>query len=251
MSGGPLPTKRSREIYECSRMSKDVRNALGAVAETLVVLRNFSQEDVRDVFREASFDVPRSTLSDWLHRIDSTGEAVPLGSGVGSAPLLDAFDLELLAGFILHKNFKCEEVHLQTVVTFLRDELGVVMQKSTACEYLKDLGFSRRDLVTRKKSYMRQKEDVGNRYYRWLVRHRISAASFLVCSLDFTYTTHRTRKVHGYARVGAVPPEVSDSTPSFTNCVVTCIWADGVNRTPCVLFTYDALFRSDRHPLAK
>src|SRR3989338_3652828 len=199
MSGGPLPTKRSREIYECSRMSKDVRNALGAVDETLVVLRNFSQENVRDVFREASFDAPRSTLSDWLHRVDSTGEAVPLGSGVGSAPLLDAFDLELLAGFILHKNFKCEEVHLQTVVPFLRDELGVTMQESTACEYLKDLGFSRRDLVTRKKSYMRHKEDVGNRYYGWLVRHRVSAASFLVCSLDFTSTTHRTRKVHGCA----------------------------------------------------
>ena len=32
--------------------------------------------------------------------------------------------------------------------------------------------------------------------------------------------------------------------PSFTNCIVTLYWADGVNRTPSVLFTYNTLFHT-------
>ncbi len=33
---------------------------------------------------------------------------------------------------------------------------------------------------------------------------------------------------------------------TFTNCIVTCVWADGKNRTPPVLFTYNQKFRRDR-----
>lgn len=38
---------------------------------------------------------------------------------------------------------------------------------------------------------------------------------------------------------------------TYTNCILTCVWADGVNRTPAVLFTLDQRFRFDRNPTAK
>ena len=34
--------------------------------------------------------------------------------------------------------------------------------------------------------------------------------------------------------------------PSYTNCIVTCIWADGENRTPAILFTCNPKFRQDK-----
>jgi hypothetical protein len=36
-----------------------------------------------------------------------------------------------------------------------------------------------------------------------------------------------------------------EATPRYTNCIVTCVWAEGVNRTPPVLYTYNAAFRRD------
>ena len=38
-------------------------------------------------------------------------------------------------------------------------------------------------------------------------------------------------------------PKVIDSCPTYTNCVVTLIWADGVPRTPPIMFTADQKFR--------
>lgn len=39
-----------------------------------------------------------------------------------------------------------------------------------------------------------------------------------------------------------------DKVSNFTNCIITCVWADGVNRTPPLLFTYNSAFRLDRNP---
>ena len=206
---------------------------------------------MRELFGHASYPVPSNTLSEWLHRMESTGAAVPRGSGVGHVKLLNEQDQDLLAGFILQKNFESKEVHLQTAVDFLRNDLGILMMEPAAYQYITDLGFSLHTLKTRKKSYMREREMVGQKYYEWLVRNRITMASCMVCSVDFTYTSHRKQRVHGYSRTGVTAPDVSDPIPLFTNCIVTCVWADGVNRTPSVLFTYNQLFRLDRHPTAR
>ena len=32
----------------------------------------------------------------------------------------------------------------------------------------------------------------------------------------------------------------------YTNCIITLIWSDGVNRTPPIMFTNDPKFRDDR-----
>lgn len=251
MSGIGTSTKRSRETYESCTISKEERNALGRVALALVEQYGWTQEKVKELFGHASYSVPSNTLSDWLHRMESTGEAVPHGSGGGHVKLLDEKNQDLLAGFILQKNFETKEVHLETVVDFLRNDLGITLTEPAAYQYITDLGFSLHTLKKRKKTYMREKQKVGQKYYEWLVRNRITVAACMACSIDITTTSHRKNTVHGYSRTGATAPDVSDSIPLFTNSIVTCIWADGVNRTPSVLFTYNSLFRRDRHPTAK
>ena len=232
-------------------MSRDERNALGRVALALVEQYGWSQEKVRELFGHASYSVPSNTLSNWLHRTESAGAAVPHGSGVGPMKLLDEQDQDLLAGFILQKNVEGKEVHLQTAVDFLRNDLGVTMTEPAAYHYITDLGFSLHTLQKRKKTYMREREKVSEKYYEWLVRNRITVAACMACSIDFTYTSHRTSNPHGYSRSGEAAPEVSEDIPAFTNCIVTCVWADGVNRTPSVLFTYNQRFRLDRHATKK
>ena len=101
-------------------MSRDERNTLDRVALALVEHYSWSQEKVRELFGHASYSVPSNTLSNWLHRAESAGAAVPHGSGVGHVKLLDEKMQDLLSGFILQKNVEAKEVHLQTAVNFLR-----------------------------------------------------------------------------------------------------------------------------------
>ena len=130
-------------------MSRDERNALGRVALALVEQYGWTQEKVRELFGHASYPVPSNTLSEWLHRMESTGAAVRHGSGVGHVKLLDEQDQDLLAGFILQKNFESKEVHLQTAVDFLRIDLGIPMTEPAAYQYITDLGYSLHTLKTR------------------------------------------------------------------------------------------------------
>ena len=89
MSTNGTSTKRGRESYESCTIGKEERNALGRVALALVEQYGWSHEEVKELFGHASCAVPSSTLSRWLHRTESTGAAVPHGSGVGHVKLLD------------------------------------------------------------------------------------------------------------------------------------------------------------------
>ena len=89
------------------------------------------------------------------------------------------------------------------------------MTELAAYQYITDLGFSLLTLKTRKNSYMREREMVGQKYYERLVRNRITVAACMVCSVDFTYTSHRKSTVHGYSRAGVTAPDTSDPHPAF------------------------------------
>ncbi len=41
------------------------------------------------------------------------------------------------------------------------------------------------------------------------------------------------------------------SISAYTNCIITVVWADGMNRTPPMLFTYNPEFRRDRNTTAR
>ena len=238
--------KNSKKSYGTCKWSIGERNLLSGIALALLARGGWTQQSVNELFREASCEVPASTLSKWLRNIGTTLQAVPRGSGGGHRRLLDVADQDILAGFILDCNSSDVEVHLNTIVEFLQVHLHISMTEPAAYQYITALGFSSHKLKHRKKSYVREADQLVEKYYEWLLRHRIVAASFLVCSIDCTFTSHRRIEPHGYARTGIDAPDISDRLPIYTNCIVTCVWADGVNRTPAVLFTYNPLFRRDR-----
>jgi len=77
-------------------------------------------------------------------------------------------------------------------------------------------------------------------------RRRDGDLDKLVASVDFTYTSHRTDRVSSYAPVGGAQPKSNMAIAQHTNCIATCVWSDGKNRTPPVLFTYNGRFRFNR-----
>ena len=220
---------------------------MASVALALLARGRWTQHSVLELFRAASYDVPATTLSKWLRNMDSTLQAVPRGSGGGRLPLLDVGDQDLLSGFILHCIASHVEVHLNTVVEFLRVQLSITMTEPAAYQYITALGFSSLKLHHRSKSYVRQADQLVEKYYEWLLRHRINVEPSLVCSMDCTFTSHRQGDPRGYARTGKDAPDISDLLALYMNCIVTCVWADGINRTPAVLFSYNPRLRRDRN----
>ena len=84
--------------------------------------------------------------------------------------------------------------------------------------------------------------DLAKTLWDWVQNQR-NLRSFLFplsknASINFTFTDHRQDRQTTYAFAG-----VSQSkflrVSSYTNCIITCIWADGVKCTPSVMFTFN------------
>jgi len=58
----------------------------------------------------------------------------------------------------------------------------------------------------------------------------------LLASVDFTVHGSPDRPAISYAPAGGAQPKSSGANSQFTNCIVTVVWSDGVNRTPPVSF---------------
>ena len=72
-----------------------------------------------------------------------------------------------------------------------------------------------------------------------------------LASIDFTYTGHRTERRASFASRGGSQPASRTAISTYTNCIVTVVWADGINRTPPLLFTLNPDFRRDRSRTAR
>jgi hypothetical protein len=70
-----------------------------------------------------------------------------------------------------------------------------------------------------------------------------------VCSFDVSYTSRRGWRRRSFSLSGGAGPQLKNEGTSFTNAIVTCVWLDGANRTPPILFTHNPAFNlRRRHP---
>jgi hypothetical protein len=59
-------------------------------------------------------------------------------------------------------------------------------------------------------------------------------------------TGRRTENVHTYAPAGFAQPREGGGYSRYTDCILTAIWADGADRTPAVLYSFDPRYRTDK-----
>lgn len=194
--------------------------------------------------------VPKRTFQQWGHNIKAQGSAESLAKAAGRPTSLDDKQLLILSGFIFLSNDKGEEVHLLDFVKKTKDVFDVDISSATASRYLEAWGFSSK-VVQRKQGVLKQDRQVlAKMMWQWVQQHQIPATfarrRSLLCSVDFTYTGHRSDRRTSFAYAGECQPATAQSIARFTNCILTCLWADGKNRTPCLLFTYNPQFRLDR-----
>lgn len=68
----------------------------------------------------------------------------------------------------------------------------------------------------------------------------------LLASIDFTYTSGKSTRSKTYGLKGSAQQQSALTIPQHTNCIVTMVWSDGVNRTPARLYTFNPKFAFGR-----
>jgi len=195
---------------------------------------------------EAGYSITPRSLNNWTAALEHPTRDANNSSGAGRPRSLSEDETLILSGFILDKNEQNKEVHLDTCQKFIFDSFGVSVSVSTVHGYLKALGFSSRAIHTRTEGFQLDRSHLSILAHEWIRTAQIHCKRSHLCSVDFTFTSHRKDRRVTYGLNGTSQPKSDEAISRFTNCIITCIWANGINRTPSVLFTYNQAFRFDR-----
>jgi len=209
--------------------------------------RGISRSVFRDALADAEITVPKSSLDRWVHAHAATGSIFTAEKASGVAPLLDHEQCEIAAGWVLSQNDSNQIVSLASFSKFCAAAFGLELGQTTAHDYLHALGFSSKVSQVKTSGFTIDADALAKMMFEWKRdRQRAGDLKGLVASVDFTFTGHRTDRRLSYAPAGGAQPKSSAAIAQFTNCIVTVVWSDGVNRTPSVLFTLSGKFRFDR-----
>jgi len=196
-------------------------------------------------------DVSPSQFSRWVANTETHGTAISNDKLTGPVEVLDREQRDICSGWVLIENDLGIPVHLSSYCDFVRNCFYVSITPMTASNYLHEDGFAYRTLKTKGKSFVVDVERMRLEAWEWRQSHEFDMPLDSLCSVDFTFTGHRTERISGFGPQGGAQPMVLSSISTCTNCILTCPWADGVNHTPSMLFTYNQEFRRDRNRTAR
>lgn len=209
----------------------------------------------REIFVEsletAGFSIPPRQLDRWVEKTKNTGSAIKESKETGASARLTREKRDVTSGWALHEYETGSLVSIASYYDFALEKFGVELSTGTIRNYLDDDGFSSRVVKQKGSSFVVDIEAMCNELWRWVLIQDFRGRGIRkekFASVDFTFTSHRTERRKSYAPRGAPQPLVSEKLPAFTNCIFTCLWADGKNWTPPMLFTLNPAFRTDRNP---
>lgn len=232
--------------YPSTELSTDQRELAARLVGPLEA-RGISRSVFREALTDAGITVPKSSLDRWVRAYAATGRIFTVEKASGAAPLLDTEQCEIAAGWVLFQNDSNQVVSLASFAKFCASAFGVELAQTTAHDYRHALGFSSKVSQTKASGFTVDVDALAKMMFEWKrERQREGDLKGLLASVDFTFTGHRTDRRVTYAPAGGAQPKSSTAITRFTNCIITVVWSDGVNRTPPALFTFNGKFRLDR-----
>jgi hypothetical protein len=255
--------KATKRKYAAAQYPVDVREAIGKITAS-ATKKGISIDTMHEILQDAGYDIAKSSLKRYKKSANDTGHVLALEKKSGASKSLGTKQVMILVGWVLHKEDMNEEVGGKLAQAFIEDILGIKVSVETARTYMVDNELSSRLMKTAPKGYSMTDLQLADMYIDWMNQHRGSIYKYprghtshsgpgaspqkrpLLCSWDFTFTSHRTQRYHSYSRIGGQQPKLSNKLSKYTNAILTCVWSDGRNRTPALMFTYNPLFRTDR-----
>lgn len=179
------------------------------------------------------------------------GTAIADEKGSGRRAKLTQEQQTILWGWVLARNFQNQRVDLAGFRAESQELFGVSLSVASASNYLAKGGFASRTAGNRAAGFRLDQERQRELIWDWVRGMDFPSKRKSLCSIDFTYTSQRNLLQKTFSLSGTSQPKVDRALSRHTNCIITCVWADGANRTPSVLFTYNNAFRTDRSPTAR
>lgn len=244
---------KTQRNYPASEIDDDTKTKIAKLYD-IQKAKGKSNKEFTGECAEAGWVFSERQLDRWLASVNSGLDAISPDKRTGSPPSMTREQRDISSGWVLDRIDHGSAVHLETFRKFVAELFSINISNMTASNYLSEDGFTYRITKKKSSSYVVDRARLEADLWNWVVTHQKSLRNIplsKLCSIDFTFTGHRTERRTSFGIKGGAQPMEALHLSRFTNCIITCVWADGVNRTPPVLFTYNQEFRLDRSSTAK
>lgn len=198
------PTKPSQRKV-ATRLHPDAKDAIAMIAVAWEE-EGKKMVDFLDLLDRANIEVTKNTLNTWKRKVHSQGHVhTPIETRGRKKKLSDA-QSEILVGFLLDENLQKNQVDLEALTTFVFDTWEITVGSSFAQRFFKEYGFSSRAAKTKRGGYKLDFRNLGEIYLDFLAKLRRLGVYDIppskLCSVDFTFTSHRTGVTKTYSLRG-------------------------------------------------
>ena len=201
---GPPGTERW-DVLSTTDLKRGTRDAFGRLY-SLLPRYGLSKGDFRRLLEDAHFDIPESTLQRISRKVMQEGSAYKKVKLSGAEFKLSPKEQRVVVGFVLDGNLRKVLVTGKVILEFIEAQLGHKLSAPTITRLMQRSGMSRQAVVKRKNTYCLDKAKMVSIYHEWLVKQKTGVLAnkkpSQICSIDFTYLSHRTTRLSGYAAVG-------------------------------------------------
>ncbi len=239
-----------KSLKSAAEMPDELKTPVAKIYEALHD-RGVSRADFIESLESAGFSIPPRQLDRWVEKTKTTGSAIMENKESGGPPRLDREKRDITSGWVLHEYATGTIVSIESFYTFVFDNFGIKLSNGTIFSYLSEDGFSSRVVKKKGMSFVVDIDALRKWYWNWTFIQDFRGRGIRLedfGSIDFVFTGHKTEMKKSYAPRGAPQPMITEKISSFTNCIITVLWADGKNWTPPMLFTFNPAFRTDRAP---
>lgn len=243
--GSPLLRTPPRRSYASKGVSSDARELVAQYAQSArdsgTPLAAFAK-----IGEKTDYAPSKRTLQRHVAALDAGTTPLSHEKASGASKSLTDEQCEVLFGWVL---WSPKKVDLDALIATSARFFGVSISKPTASCYCTAGELSTQLTGKRPMPKKLSRDEYVLGYHEYVLdRHNDGFLSIdpskLACA-DFFTDSHRTERDTTLNGKGLPQKKIAGHSWLYTSNFLTVIWADGINRTPCLLFTYNPWFDSN------
>jgi transposase len=200
--------------------------------------------------QQSGYKKTNRTLLNQIKKLNTTDDEEHARQKVGPKYSLTMEQMDEVQNFILVQNENHVPLQRKDVRKYIHDRFDIMITEQTVGNILARLGLTIKACQTKTSGFKLSNPELKVLFWNFIVAMKgsdtFSIALKEICSIDITHTTRPAGNVTTFSPKGGGKQKNGAKVVLYTNSIVTLIWADGVDRTPCILYTHDPRFNPDR-----
>ncbi len=204
---------------------------------------NLKPSEAFRLIKEMGYHGTKRTMDRHVASVCRTGHALSTVKKDCSHSSLNAKQMSIVNDWILAQNSKNCPIGYVDMQRFIYDTFNIKVCRRTPGNIAHRLGHTIKTCQTKNGGFKRTNAELKILYMGFISKmkkeNRFLKAPADIRSIDVTYTKRPTTDVTTLSPVGSGPQRADVSKHDHTNAIVTMISGDGLNHTPCLMFTHD------------